>query len=315
LAEVCGKLWQKRQPMAPKWHRLTWGSALPSAPTLAIDKGMIRSLIIFLVASSAALAVEIPDTLVVDGQTYTGVVYQSHDASRLRVMHETGVGAFPIASLSAELQRALAYDPEAAKAAQEAERQALAAKAEAWAKRPEWADKELSEQLDKARQGNPQAAYWLGNYYATGRKWVQINWPEAERWYVAAVNLGHSTAAYKLAQHYERGRDLQSALLWYRKGAELRDARCYDKIKELEQGGLVAASASHGLPEPERREYKTFDSAAEREAWTTKVKLKELEASQRRADRAIDYVTGSEQERAAIRATGGITNRHGNRID
>jgi hypothetical protein len=61
--------------------------------------------------------------------------------------------------------------------------------------------------------------------------------------------------------------------------------------------------------------YRTFDSAAEREAWTTKVKLKELDANQRRIDRAIDYVTGSEQERAAIRGSGGITNRHGNRID
>ncbi len=97
---------------------------------------MIRSLIIFLVASSVALAVEIPDTLVVDGQTYTGVVYQSHDASRLRVMHETGVAAFPIANLPTELQAKLGYDEKAAQAAEAAANAAAANAAAAAAKDP-----------------------------------------------------------------------------------------------------------------------------------------------------------------------------------
>jgi hypothetical protein len=93
---------------------------LPSAPPLAIDAGMTRSLLILIIASAGAFAVEIPDTLVVDGQTYKGIVYQSHDASRLRVMHETGVASLPIGSLPADLQTKLGYNANAASAAEAA---------------------------------------------------------------------------------------------------------------------------------------------------------------------------------------------------
>jgi hypothetical protein len=97
---------------------------------------MIRGFMLLLIASAAALAVEIPDTLVVDGQTYTGVVYQSHDASRLRVMHETGVAALPIANLPTELQAKLGYDEKAAQAAEAAANAAAANAAAAAAKDP-----------------------------------------------------------------------------------------------------------------------------------------------------------------------------------
>lgn len=81
---------------------------------------MVRPFAVLFAVCVSASAVEIPDTLVVDGQTYKGVVYQSHDASRLKVMHETGVAAFPIASLPADLQVKLGYDPKAADAAEAA---------------------------------------------------------------------------------------------------------------------------------------------------------------------------------------------------
>lgn len=81
---------------------------------------MIRTLVILVAACAVAFGVEIPDTLVVDGQTYKGVTYQSHDASRLRIMHETGVAALPIAGLSADLQTKLGYDEKAAQAAEAA---------------------------------------------------------------------------------------------------------------------------------------------------------------------------------------------------
>ena len=84
---------------------------------------MTRPLAILLIACTSVIAVEIPDTLVVDGQTYKGLTYQSHDASRLRVMHESGVAAFPIANLPVDLQAKLGYDPKAAVAAEKASQQ------------------------------------------------------------------------------------------------------------------------------------------------------------------------------------------------
>jgi hypothetical protein len=77
---------------------------------------MVRGCMILFSFSAAAFAVDIPDTLVVDGQTYTGVIYRSHNAARLNVMHDTGLGAFPIASLPVDLQTKLGFDEkEAAK--------------------------------------------------------------------------------------------------------------------------------------------------------------------------------------------------------
>lgn len=74
----------------------------------------------------AATAVEIPDTLIVGGETYEDVKYKSHDASRLVVTQEGG-GMFdvPIAKLQPALQTKLGYDEKAALAA-EAARQAAA---------------------------------------------------------------------------------------------------------------------------------------------------------------------------------------------
>ncbi len=293
---------------------------MPSALSLAIDAGMIRFLIIFLVVSAAAFAVEIPDTLVVDGQTYKGVVYQSHDASRLRVMHETGVGAFPIASLPTGIQRSLGYDPEAAKAAMaaEAERAAEAAEAKQAAEAAE--GPRIKELKAQAASGDADAAYFLGERYQSGQE-VEASLGQAVQWFYTAANLGHRKACYSLGKCYEYGegvgQSFQMALEWYRKAAQRGDGRGYDRIRDAVSDGKVSQSYLNGLVDTHREmtKYRTFDSAAEREAWTTKVKLKELDANQRRIDRAIDYVTGSEQERAAIRGSGGITNRHGNRID
>ena len=82
---------------------------------------MIRTMLLLLVACLSAVAVEIPETLVVDGQTYKGVVYKSHDALRLRFMHEDGVTALPIDSLPVDLQGKLGYDEKAAQAKLEEE--------------------------------------------------------------------------------------------------------------------------------------------------------------------------------------------------
>jgi hypothetical protein len=82
---------------------------------------MVRTTLLLLVACLSAVAVEIPETLVVDGQTYKGVVYKSHDALRLRFMHEDGVTALPISSLPVNLQGKLGYDNKIAQAKLEKE--------------------------------------------------------------------------------------------------------------------------------------------------------------------------------------------------
>jgi hypothetical protein len=81
---------------------------------------LLRSLAMLLAICVSAMAVEIPETFVVDGQTYNEVVYQSHDASRLKIMHESGIANLLIANLPKELQAKLDYDPKAATAAEKA---------------------------------------------------------------------------------------------------------------------------------------------------------------------------------------------------
>jgi hypothetical protein len=76
--------------------------------------------------ATSVLAVELPKTLVANGQTYEGVTYQSHTPSRLSIMHESGVASIPIGSLPAELRQKLGYSEETARAAEQqaAEQQA-----------------------------------------------------------------------------------------------------------------------------------------------------------------------------------------------
>lgn len=79
----------------------------------------------------SAFAIEVPDTLAINGQTYKGVTYRSHDASRLNVMHETGLASVRIAELPADLQVKLGYDEDAASAAESAAQAKVAAAAAA----------------------------------------------------------------------------------------------------------------------------------------------------------------------------------------
>jgi hypothetical protein len=62
----------------------------------------------------------LPKSLTVDETTYTGVVYQRHDASRLEITHDNGLASIKIRSLPEELRRLLGYDADAAMAAEEA---------------------------------------------------------------------------------------------------------------------------------------------------------------------------------------------------
>lgn len=83
---------------------------------------------LLILASVSAFGIEIPETLVVDGETYKGVIYRSHDASRLKIKHEIGFASLPIANLPADLQAKLGYNPNAAAEAEKEfqQRRALA---------------------------------------------------------------------------------------------------------------------------------------------------------------------------------------------
>jgi len=108
------------------------GTALPFSSSTAIHAVMFRVTLLLLAACAIAAAVEVPETLVVDGQTYKGVVYQSHDAARLKIMHESGVANLAIADLPTEMQTKLGYDPhEAASAEKALQQQQAQARAEA----------------------------------------------------------------------------------------------------------------------------------------------------------------------------------------
>lgn len=78
----------------------------------------------------------------------------------------------------------------------------------------------------QAKNGDADAQYRLGVYFDTER----TNYLHAQKWYrVAATKGQHSGAQYKLGQLYMNGRgvenDLPAAMHWFRKSANLGDAR------------------------------------------------------------------------------------------
>ena len=114
-----------------------------------------------LVACAAAPAVEVPETLVVNGQTYKAVVYQSHDGSRLRIMHETGIAALPIGDLPADLQGKLGYGEKAAQdiKATEQAKAAAAEAAAAAAEKQRKATEQATDDMPLVWEGGEVAAY------------------------------------------------------------------------------------------------------------------------------------------------------------
>jgi TPR repeat protein len=211
---------------------------------------MLRLLLISFVTCHSTLAVTLPTSIVVDGEVFTGVVYQSHDASRLAIMHSAGVATFPIASLSAGIQQSLGYDPEAAKAVQaaEAERAAEAAQAEQAAEAAE--GPRIKELKAQAANGDAQAAYFLAERYQRGHE-VEQSLEKAVAWLNTSANLGSSQAYFELGKCYEYGEgvsaSLQTAAGWYRKAAQQGDSRAYNWIRSAVNDGKVAASYLNGL--------------------------------------------------------------------
>lgn len=77
--------------------------------------------------------------------------------------------------------------------------------------------------LPAARQGDPDAAYWLGRLYFYDQAGVPRNDRESFRWFSRAAQAGHPGGQYKLGSLYYLGRgtqrDVRLALRWWAKAA------------------------------------------------------------------------------------------------
>jgi hypothetical protein len=70
--------------------------------------------------SAVAQKYALPNPLVVDGETFVNPVYNSHDASRLNITHETGIASLSIVRLPDALRDKLGYNSNNARLAEEA---------------------------------------------------------------------------------------------------------------------------------------------------------------------------------------------------
>lgn len=68
---------------------------------------------------AVAQKLKLPNPLVVNGEAFINPIYESHDASRLNIMHKTGAASLPIAQLPNGLPKKLGYNSRNAFAAEQ----------------------------------------------------------------------------------------------------------------------------------------------------------------------------------------------------
>ena len=68
---------------------------------------------------AVAQKLKLPNPLVVNGEAFINPIYESHDASRLNIMHKTGAASLPIAQLPDGLPKKLGYNSRNAFAAEQ----------------------------------------------------------------------------------------------------------------------------------------------------------------------------------------------------
>ena len=107
-------------------------------------------------AWSAELSEQLPATLVVDGVTYSNVIWRTATPSTVTIFHQTGVARISLQSLSPELQKHFGYDPAKAAAYDAAQKTAETARQQALQSRP--ADEEGSGSLGDADFSRPFVA-------------------------------------------------------------------------------------------------------------------------------------------------------------
>lgn len=93
--------------------------------------------------------------------------------------------------------------------------------------------------LPLAKQGNPDAAYWLGRLHYYDVPGVPRSWPKAFQWFAQAARSGHADAQYKLGGMYFTGRgvkqDIGKALYWWRQAALQQQPEALNNL-----GALIA---------------------------------------------------------------------------
>jgi len=110
-----------------------------------------------------------------------------------------------------------------------------------------------------ADAGDPQAMFYLGAMYATGRGSPHDD-PEAFKWYSKAAEAGNSSAMFYLAEMYADGRgtakDQPLAVRWYRKAADAGDVSAMVSLGYLYENG-------QGVPPDPAQAMKWYRTASE----------------------------------------------------
>ncbi|HVT81949.1 MAG TPA: hypothetical protein VHM90_14995, partial [Phycisphaerae bacterium] len=88
---------------------------------------------------------------------------------------------------------------------------------------------------------NPEAQFWVGYLYETGRG-TERNTTEAARWYQSAADQKNTPAMINLGLLYERGlgvtKDYKKAIDLYKQAADLKDATGMRNMAYLYEGGF-----------------------------------------------------------------------------
>jgi len=95
--------------------------------------------------------------------------------------------------------------------------------------------------------GYPEAMFYLADCYGQGALGLEVDTKEAFSLYQAAAKAGHAQAAYRTAVCCEMGpdegggtrRDLQKAVQWYRRAAQLQDVAAMYKLGIVLLKGLL----------------------------------------------------------------------------
>jgi TPR repeat protein len=99
----------------------------------------------------------------------------------------------------------------------------------------------FAETMMKARLGDKEAQYAVGNGYYFGRG-VHRDYQAAMDWYLRAAEQGHATAQSNIGYLYQNGRgvpkDYSRAMEWYRKAAEQGEVGAQSNIGYMYQTGL-----------------------------------------------------------------------------
>lgn len=112
--------------------------------------------------------------------------------------------------------------------------------------------KAIATLLPLARQGQAEAAYWLGRIHYYGKAGVPRDWRTAARWFERAARAGHAGGQYKLGGMYYAGRgvkqDLGQAIDWWAKAAAQGHPEALNNLGALVSTGTgVAVDAELGL--------------------------------------------------------------------